>query len=162
MSYIQNRSYAQIAPGSTGPCLKAKAAQTRNLMPLMEQMCTEYAAFLGPKGAFLSAAVKELNKIYRTMSREDARQLPQQTYNTLCSATCRFLSFWDAYGGHKVYKFYALFDIIRRSCKHGNPKFYHTYADEQETRVLGTVAKKLHGGHTFYVRFLQRVLMDVA
>ena len=35
------------------------------------------------------------------------------------------------------------------------------YADEQENRVMGSVAKSLHGGNTFYLSFLQKVLPEV-
>ena len=44
----------------------------------------------------------------------------------------------------------------------GTQGFIGPYADEQENRVTGAVAKSLHGGNTFYLTFLQKVLPEVA
>eukprot|EP00969_Alexandrium_andersonii_P132770 5871349-Alexandrium_andersonii.AAC.1 len=41
----------------------------------------------------------------------------------------------------------------------GNPRFCHTYPDEGENRVVGTVAKSLHSGNTFYSTLLQKVFL---
>ena len=44
---------------------------------------------------------------------------------------------------------------------HGKHCFCLTYADEQENRAMGSVAKSLHGSNTFYLTFLQQVLPEV-
>ena len=73
----------------------------------------------------------------------------------------RFLSCWKAYGGHCVPKHHFAWHLAQRARTQGNPRFYWTYADEQENRVMGSVAKSLHGGNTFYLSFLQKVLPEV-
>jgi hypothetical protein len=50
--------------------------------------------------------------------------------------------------------------IVERIPEHGNPRFYWTYPDEGQNRIMGNVAKSLHGGATFYVTFLQKVLAE--
>ena len=72
----------------------------------------------------------------------------------------RFLHFYKAAGGHEVFKFHMLYHVAEYAAVHGNPRFYWTYADEQENRLMGTVAKSLHAGRTFYTRFLEKVLPE--
>ena len=66
-----------------------------------------------------------------------------------------------AFGGHMVFKHHMAWHLAERAGRLGNPKFYWTYADEQENRVMGSVARSLHGGNTFYLTFLQKVLPEV-
>jgi len=74
----------------------------------------------------------------------------------------RVLAHWSSFGGHMVFKHHCAWHLSERATRHGNPKYYWTYADEQDNRVMGTVAKKLHGGRTFYLTFLKKVLPEYA
>eukprot|EP00959_Pyramimonas_sp_CCMP1952_P261211 5461262-Pyramimonas_sp.AAC.1 len=71
-----------------------------------------------------------------------------------------FLHSWKESEGHHVFKFHMAFHVVEQASAKGNPRAYWTYADEAENRLMGFVAKALHGGRTFYTRFLQRVLPE--
>ena len=72
----------------------------------------------------------------------------------------RFLASWKAFGGHMVFKHHMAWHLAERAGILGNPWLYWTYADEQENRVMGSVARSLHGGNTFYLTVLQKVMQD--
>ena len=74
---------------------------------------------------------------------------------------CTFLDNWKRASGNCVFKHHMAFHIAQLCEKVGNPRWFHTYADEQENRAMGAVAKKLHGSKKFYLTFLQRVKMDI-
>ena len=81
----------------------------------------------------------------------------------LQSHITKFLLHWKAYDGHLVFKHHAAWHLAERAAKHGSPIFYWTYSDEQENRVMGTIAKGLHGSkEPFYTTFLQKVLPEHA
>ena len=69
-----------------------------------------------------------------------------------------FLSEWSNYRGHQLFKFHMCLHVAEQCVEKGNPTAYWTYPDERENRLMGTVAKSLHGGSTFYVRFLDKVI----
>ena len=64
-------------------------------------------------------------------------------------------------GGHCVFKHHCAFHIVERAGWMGNPKFYWTYPDEAENRIMKAVAASLHGGCTFYMSLLEKVLPGV-
>ena len=70
----------------------------------------------------------------------------------------RFLNAWKEYGGHTVFKFHVCVHLAEQAAEKGNPKAYWTYPDEAENRLMQRVAKSLHGGSTFYVRLLEKVV----
>ena len=70
----------------------------------------------------------------------------------------RFLSAWKEYKGHCVFKFHMSAHLAEQAAEKGNPRTYWTYPDEAENRLMQKVAKSLHGGPTFYVRLLEKVL----
>jgi hypothetical protein len=143
------------------PRLKAKAAETRNIIPLLTQLCAENSGFLGEHGPYLAAACTELKRFYDTMT-GSPRVMNKTSLAALEQSSTRLLSYWKKIGGHFVYKFHALWHIAERARLHGNPKTYWTYADEAENRAMGRVAKGLHGGRTFYSTFLEKVLVEIA
>ena len=142
------------------PRLKAKAAESRNLIPLAVQLCIENFQFLGPQAAYLQGACQELHRFYKTMDLEP-RIMSKSGLDIIRQSAIRFLSYWKHYGGHLVFKHHCLFHIVELAGKAGNPKCYWTYADENENRWMGRVAKSLHGGRTFYTSFLQKMLLEV-
>ena len=142
------------------PRLSAKAAESRNLVPLLQVLCEENPNCLGERGVYLKMACKHLNSFYETMQAEPRHMTSKGIYE-LQSSMSRFLASWKAYGGHCVFKHHCAWHLAQRAPTQGNPRFYWTYADEQENRVMGSVAKSLHGGNTFYLHFLQNVLPEV-
>jgi len=143
------------------PRLRSKAAECRNLVPLMSQLCTENPQCLGDRGMHLQICCTQLALFYKTMESEP-RHMSSAGLRTLQSSMTRFLAHWKLFGGHLVYKHHCAWHLAEAASRHGNPKYYLTYADEQENRVMGAVAKSLHGGNTFYLTFLQKVLPDMA
>ena len=73
----------------------------------------------------------------------------------------KFLQAWTKYKGHQVYKFHVAVHLAEQVVAKGNPRAYWTYPDEAENRLMKTVAMSLHGGGTFYVRFLERVIPEI-
>eukprot|EP00959_Pyramimonas_sp_CCMP1952_P415490 8705865-Pyramimonas_sp.AAC.1 len=64
ITVIKKLKWQQLSPDAEHPRLKAKAAQTRNLLPLVQLLCEEYPTFLGPNGAALLRAAKHLNEAH--------------------------------------------------------------------------------------------------
>ena len=151
----------QLGPHAK-PRLRAKAAETRHLVPLLVQLCRENPGFLGrrPKSMYLTQACSEMLQFYKVME-EEPRNMSAQGLLLLRRHMTRFLTFWKSFGGHLVFKHHMAWHLAERAASHGNPKCYWTYPDEGENRQMGTVAKSLHGGNTFYLTFLQKVLPEV-
>ena len=144
------------------PRLKAKAAETRNLCPLLPQLCAEHPAILaelGIRALHLRVCCTEINSFYDILNTEPRRMTPDGLHR-LETCVCRFLTHWRAFAGHCVYKHHMFFHLAERAREHGNPKWYWTYADETENRLMKQVAQSLHGGPTFYSSFLQKVLPE--
>ena len=158
MSAIGNFTYAMLT-SLQQPRLKAKAAESRNLVPLLPQLCEEHMACLGDRAANLTFACQALHSFYQIMNSEP-RQMSALGLRQLQASMSRFLLHWKAFGGHMVFKHHMAWHLAERAGRHGNPKFYWTYADEQENRVMGSVARSLHGGNTFYLTFLQKILPE--
>ena len=149
----------KMLSSQTCPRLKAKAAESRNLLPLCLQLVQE-GHDLGASGNCLVEATKALCAFYDTMWAEP-RQMSAGGLDKLQKQMTRFLLFWKNWGGHMVYKHHCAWHMVERAAFLGNPRFYWTYADEGENRAMGTIAKSLHGGKTFYITFLQKALAEV-
>ena len=81
------------------PRLKAKAAETRNLIPLLVQICAENRPYLGAHGNYIEAACVELHGFY-TLLRRESRVLSSDALSTLRRHTLRFLTYWKHAGGN--------------------------------------------------------------
>ena len=86
--------------------------------------------------------------------------MPDEDLAALRGHVSRYLTFWQAAGCHFRYKHHAFWHLAERASSSGNPRFTHTYADENENRLMSKVAAKLHGGPTFYRAFLERVMSE--
>ena len=141
------------------PRLKAKAAETRHLLPLAVKLVSEYKGQLGEHGFFIKGAVENLAAVYKVM-RESPRKMPPAKIAALERHMGIFLAFWKASTGHCYYKHHMGWHLVERAKVDGNPKCYHTYPDENENRLMGKVAKSVHGGRRFYEAVLEKVLAD--
>ena len=141
------------------PRLKAKAADTRHLIPFAVQVCAENLKFLGPNAVRLVMAVDALHDAHKIIFKEP-KQMAPASCQQLQRSLLRFLHCWKSFGCHQVFKHHMVFHVAEFVAIHGNPKYYWTYADENENRLMGTVAKSLHAGATFYTTLLQKVLPD--
>ena len=142
------------------PFLKAKAMETHCLIPLMEDLLNEHGRLFGLSLIHLKSCVTNLLRFF-AICRREPRTLSKDGLNGIQRCVCSFLTSWKRAGGHCVYKHHMMFHLAEHAGRLGNPSAYHTYADEEENRAMGTVAKQLHGSRKFYVTFLQRVKMDV-
>ena len=159
MSAIGRLQESMLGPMKI-PKLASKAAECRNLVPLMVELCNESYDFLGDNKFQLKVCAQSLHRFYQVMKLEPREMTPGGLHE-LRQSMVRFLVNWRALGGHMVYKHHAAWHLVQRAASHGNPKFYWTYADEQENRVMGTVAKGLSGCRDpFYLTFLQKVLPE--
>ena len=162
MSAIGKLSMAMLTSFAQ-PRLKANAAETRNLVPLLPLLCEENAtciASMGRRGVHMRLCCQELVHFYAILDREP-RQMTSSGLAELQTCMSRYLCNWKAMGGHCVFKHHCAFHLVERASWMGNPKLYWTYADEAENRLMKSVAQSLHGGCTFYMSFLQKVLPGV-
>ena len=104
---------------------------------------------LGLRAPRLDSALKFL------ALQERARMLKRLLLET---SMANFLGEWSKYRGHQAFKFHMCLHVAEQRVEKGNPTAYWTCPDENENRLMGTVAKSLHGGSTFYVRFLDKVI----
>ena len=143
------------------PRLHAKAAETRHLLGLAVQLTREHKDHFSASlpARFLARACREMKSFYDVMYVEKRRLSPGGLL-ALRSHMAYFLSSWKACGGHMYYKHHMAWHMVQRAETAGNPRFYHTFADEGENRAIGKVAKAVHGGRTFYKSVLQRVIAD--
>ena len=156
MNAIGRLTYPMLSKPAL-PKLKAKAAETRNLLPLCPLICRENMGCLGERAEYLVAAADELVKVYEVMQDEPRRMTPDGL-RALRQAMTRHLSFWQHAGGHLVPKHHYSWHLVERAGEAGNPRWYWCYADEGENRTMSRVAGSLHAGDTFYATFLQKVL----
>eukprot|EP00969_Alexandrium_andersonii_P034139 1492994-Alexandrium_andersonii.AAC.1 len=117
------------------PRLKAKAAETRHLLPLAQALCAKYPSRLGERGALLRGAVDRVAKFLEVMRREPRRMTPGGLAS-LQQHMATFLTFWKSFGGHLYYKHHMAWHLAKDAGVAGNPRFYHTYPDEGENRVV--------------------------
>eukprot|EP00969_Alexandrium_andersonii_P357058 15447931-Alexandrium_andersonii.AAC.1 len=96
------------------PRLKAKAPETRNLVPLCAQLVSEHPRRLGRGAALLKAAAEQLHLVYKTMQAEP-RQMTPAGLKVLQEAMLRFLQYWKRWGGHLVYKHHAALHLAWRA-----------------------------------------------
>ena len=144
------------------PRLAAKAAESRHLVKLLPTVCKENATlFSTGTTRFLPLAAKAYLEFHQICEREPRRMSPI-AQSQMERALLRFLHYWQSARGHCVFKHHTSLHVVRRARKQGNPLSGWTYADENENRLIGNVAKKRHGGKTFYVRLLERVLPEAA
>ena len=159
MTAIGRLSLPMLSSVAT-PRLKAKAAESRNLVP----SCPCFAKSTRDAWAneeCISVCVAPTCRLFIIRCKHRGGRCRVWGLHDLQSSMSRFLACWKAYGGHCVFKHHCAWHLVQRAATHGNPRYYLTYADEQENRAVGNVAKSLHGGNTFYLTFLQNVLPEV-
>ena len=159
MNRIGRLTYKMLTDGKHAR-LKAKAAESRHLLDLLPVLMTEYRALFGAKGRHLEAAIRCMVGFFRIVKLEP-RQMSAHGLNSLQENLLGFLASWKAFGGHMVYKHHACVHLCQAAERLGNPRFYWTYADEEENRKMSLVSRQLHKGRTFYITLLQRVLPEV-
>ena len=159
LSKIDKLSLNMLGPAKK-PRLRAKAAESRHLFPLLPELLRTHGVLFGARSGHLKRSVDGLMEFYKTIANEP-RQMSVGGLAHMQASILKCVNGWKAYRGHLVFKFHCFFHIGERSAALGNPRCYWTYADEEENRRLGMVAKSIHKGSTFYVNFLQRVLVDV-
>ena len=141
------------------PRLKAKAAESRHIFPLMKDLVLQFRHLFGAKAGELALAVDGLLSFYDICASEP-RDMSAAGLKQLQAAILQCLNSWKSYRGKLVFKFHMFFHLGERAASMGNPKSYWTYADEELNRQMGGIAKVLHKGPRFYLSFLQRVLVD--
>ena len=95
------------------PKLKAKAAETRNLLGLCPAICRENMEFLGDRKEYLVAAADELVKVYQVMQ-DEPRHMTSAGLHALRRAMTRHLTFWKHSGGHLVPKHHFSWHLVER------------------------------------------------
>eukprot|EP00959_Pyramimonas_sp_CCMP1952_P244321 5107118-Pyramimonas_sp.AAC.1 len=152
-SRIDKISLAMFSKGR----LQAKAAETAHVLPLAKLLLEEYQHLLSAKDRLLQMACNDLVKVYEVMA-ANPRVMSEGATRSLQRAMLRSLNFWRAWGGKLVFKHHCCVHLVANVRKHGNPKFYTCYPDERLNRVMGRIAKSVHGGETFYSTFLGKVI----
>ena len=143
------------------PKLNCKAAEARHILGLCPLLFQENADLVaGPQDRLLQQSCLALVEVYRIMREED-RRMSAVGLRSFREAMCTCLITWKMSGGHMVPKHHFAWHLVERAAENGNPRFSWTYSDEQENRAMGTVAKSLWNGPTWYRSFLQKVLAEV-
>ncbi len=142
------------------PRLKAKAAETRHLFPLMKELLAQYGFLFGVRSRHLVSTVNGILDFYAVCSSEP-RDMSSAGLRRLQASIPQSCNAWKKYEGKLVFKWHMFFHIGERAEQMGNPRMHWTYPDEDLNRHMGRVAKALHKGPNFYLSFLQRVLIDV-
>ncbi|CAK0855078.1 unnamed protein product [Prorocentrum cordatum] len=137
--------------------LQAKAAETKHLLPFAQLLLSENQSLLSDKDKLLNMACTELVKLHDVMA-ANPRVMTESAAKSLQRHMLRFLRFWHSWGGHVVFKHHMSVHLVANALKHGNPKFYTCYPDERFNRVMGRVAKSVHGGSTFYSTMLGKII----
>ncbi len=156
---IGRLTMAMLGP-ERAPVLKAKAMETHCLMPFMLELLNEHGHLFGRRLVHFKSCVTNLLIFFSTCKKEP-RVLSDAGLKTIENSICAFLASWKRCGGHEVFKHHVAFHVAQRAASLGNPRTYHTFADEEENRMMSQIASRLHGSKTFYVRLLQKVKMDV-
>lgn len=155
ISRIGRISFKMLGPESA-PVLRCKAAECRHLLPLLADLLDENRALFGLKYRLYKRCAVSINVFYDVIKGEP-RQMSGAGLRKMQSAMLDFVNSWKAASGHLVFKHHMAVHLCRLAETLGNPRYYHTYADEEENRCMGRVAKQLHGSKSFYATFLQRV-----
>lgn len=135
----------------------AQAAETRHLLGFLVKLAADYPQIVG---AYLAAAIGEMDKFY-TVMRSEGRVMSGTGAAALQKAATRYLAFWEAAGGLFKPKHHYFYHLAKQCGTRGNPRYYHTYPDEDENRGMSKVAGAVHGGSTFYTALLNRVIPEV-
>ncbi len=140
--------------------LHAKAMEMHCLLPVMLELLIGHSGKFGRRFEPLQKCVFNILRFFAICKREP-RVMSADSIRFLQKITCTFLKSWQDASGHCVYKHHMAFHVAQLCHKTGNPRYFHTYADEQENRLLGQIAKRLHGSRRFYITFLQRAKMEI-
>ena len=159
MSKIGKISTAMLGTTKT-PRLKAKAAESRHLFPLMRDFVVQYGHLFGQRRADLLKAVDGLLNFYAVCRREP-RSMSVEGLRDLQKACLQCVNHWKRYRGKLVFKFHMMFHLGERAAHIGCPSACWTYPDEELNRRMGNLAKVVHKGRRFYTSFLQRTLVEV-
>jgi hypothetical protein len=125
------------------PFFKGRAAEARHMVPFVVECIRRHHLRIQPHGTALLEAGCALLRVYRAQ-RRDVRLLPEKRCRELWHATCQFLLAWSRAGGHRTIKHHYMVHWARQCVDHGNPSFYHTYADENFHRRVKRVAQRVH------------------
>eukprot|EP00959_Pyramimonas_sp_CCMP1952_P331350 6938650-Pyramimonas_sp.AAC.1 len=94
---------------------------------------------------------------FHDLVQSNPRQLSDAVARSMEQSILRFLTYWQNYGGHEVFKHHVAIHCVMQSRRLGNPRCRWTYADENENRLMGSAAKSVHHGDTFYVTLMQKL-----
>jgi len=94
-------------------------------------------------GTLLLETYKEAIK-FETVLREAPRNISDEDQYRALFHYKRFVVLFDRAGGHLTPKFHLLFHQLQECSLFGNPRYYHTYADESFNKLVARVARSCH------------------
>ena len=138
------------------PQFNAKGSETKNLLPWITSMFTEYESqFNELANASLKTALgfaKEACSAalsFETTLRENGRYLGPDATQSLFVDYMRFASMYERAGGNLVQKHHLMVHCVRDTSIFGNPRFYTTYRSESFNGVLAKIARNCYSS-SFY------------
>ena len=141
------------------PCLKAKGAESRDLVDFAVDLLHRFEHVLGETGRLLVEAGESLQDFYSIIDSEQ-RKLDVASQQELLDSVINHLADYKACGGHMVPKHHCLMHCVLQVCKTGNPKYHSTYVDETENGIIAAVAQSVHRA-TMEVSIFERIEVEV-
>ena len=137
------------------PCLKAKGAETKELVPFTTALLAEIQGQLGLKGTLLTHAGQALVDYYEVM-RSEPRVLGLAPKIKLMELAINHILCFRNAGGKLVDKHHNMLHLSANSSLHGNPAKYATYMDEYDNGLVAAVGVTCHA-NTFYESLWEKI-----
>ena len=140
----------------TAPELKAKAAETRGMLPFVVEVLARYLHKFAAKGGEVHLCAQFLHGAgvaaleYEAIQARNSRDMPRADSQALLDVYLRFATLCHRAGLAMTPKHHQVPHMIGQSVWHGNPKSYATYRDESMNGVIARIARMAQR-KTFYV-----------
>ena len=130
------------------PQFNAKGSETKNLLPWIDSMFTEYdVQFKALEDDSLRLSLDFAKEAcaaalqFESTLRNNGRYLDAGATRDLFANYMRFASLYERAGGNFVQKHHLMIHCIRDTSLFGNPRFYTTYRSESFNGVLAKIAR---------------------
>lgn len=141
---VQNLTLSMLGGKPSTPSLRAKAAETKGLVPFVVHLLKKYRNnMMNGKKDLLIGAGEALHKYFELLS-PSPLVVPMDTLQTMCDNVKTRIRLSVLAGIPLKPKHHLLLHLVARSAGHGNPTSYATFADEGISRVLKKIGQAAH------------------
>ncbi len=145
---VWNLTLEMLGDPDHNPCLKAKAAETKSLLPFVLELLEQSMPHVEDndrklQGQLLLACAREATKFDKLL-RESTRILKPETLEQLLFTYKRMNVLYDRAGGIQHPKFHLMVHCIIDQQLAGNAIYYACYRDEELNGIIDKVARSCH------------------